>query len=108
MPSENARVALKLTGMTNALRTARLKPEPYRAERIAAAAQDIGRLRGALGSAGIVADDATIFDAWARHSEEHAASWLVLYYSDAENLAALLKHVDLDDVPQEAIGDVAP
>lgn len=71
---------------------------------MAAAAADIDRLRRALGGAGIVADDATIFDAWIRHSDEHAASWLILYHSDAENLAALLKQVDLDEPPSGSAG----
>jgi hypothetical protein len=81
--------------MSMPTRTARLKPEPYRAERIAEHSSDIERLRGALTGMNIVADDETIFDAWVCYSDEHAASWLALYPSDADNLAALLKHVDL-------------
>jgi hypothetical protein len=71
---------------------------------MAAAADDINRLRRALSGAGIVADDATIFDAWSRHSDEHAASWLSLYHSDADNLKALLKQVDLDEPPSGSTG----
>lgn len=85
--------------MTTTFRIARLKPESSRSARLMAAAQDIERLRAAFGSAHILADDNTIFDAWARHSEEHAASWLALYRSDDENLAALLRHVELDASP---------
>jgi mevalonate pyrophosphate decarboxylase len=81
--------------MSTPARTAKLKPEPYRAERIAAHASDIEQLRGALRGMKIVADDETIFDAWVRYSDEHAASWLALYSSDEDNVAALLRHVDL-------------
>lgn len=76
-------------------RIARLKPDSYRALRIADKAADIARLRRALTGSGIVADDDTIFDAWRRHSDECAASWLSLYPSDDDNLSALLRHVDL-------------
>lgn len=68
-------------------------------------ADDIDRLRRALNGAGILADEATIFDAWIRHSDEHAAAWLTLYHSDADNLAALLKHVDLSEPSSNSAGE---
>jgi len=78
-------------------RIATLKSDPHRVARIAAVADDIALLQEVLARANIITDQVTVFDAWRRHSDWHAAGWLALYLSDEENLAALLQHLDLHD-----------
>lgn len=81
--------------MSNDLKRATLKPDPFCAAHIAQAADDIRQLSNALRSKGIVADDHTIYDAWRRHSDDYCAGWLALYPDEESNASALLKHLDL-------------
>lgn len=85
--------------MTHPVRHATLKPDPLPAQWLEAAKRDIERLRSGLIAAGISADDVTIYEAWKLHSDSHAASWLVLYYTDAENVAAIMPHLNIHEGP---------
>lgn len=53
-------------------------------------------LVASLAAGGVQASPEDVYEAWLRHSDLHAASWLALYLSDQANRDALLPHFELD------------
>ena len=85
------------TQFGTAERRARLKPDPEEAGRRTSTQGDVQILVTALAAAEIKALAEDVYQAWRRHSETHAASWLVIYPDDESNRQALLPHLELDD-----------
>lgn len=75
---------------------ARLKPDPIKAARRHQAQEDVAVLVASLAAGGVQASDDEVYEAWRRHSDAHAASWLALYGDPRANRDALLPYFDLD------------
>jgi hypothetical protein len=56
---------------------------------------DVETLRANLLQSGIDASYDTVFGAWERYSDSHAAGWLQLYDRPEDNVRALLQCLDL-------------
>lgn len=80
-----------------AARVARLKPDPVEVANRVAFRDDIRRLVDALAADGIAASEEVAYAAWKRHSEDHAAGWLILYDEDEEVRHALMPHLVVED-----------
>lgn len=76
---------------------ARLKPDPAEEADRVAFHDDIRRLSDALAADGISATEDVVYGAWKRHSDCHAAGWLILYDEDEELRRALLPHLVVED-----------
>ncbi len=79
------------------LRKATLKPDLRALQKRERTKGCVDVLRDHLLQFGIEATDDAIFAAWERHSDGHAASWLVLYDNATDNARALMSHLDLED-----------
>ncbi len=82
-------------GVTPALiRQARLKKDDIELAHRLDTEDDVARLAAALAADGIIASSDDIYAAWRRHSDDYAASWLVLGDDDALR-RALLRHLEV-------------
>ena len=83
-------------GSTPALiRHARLKTDDVELARRLGTEDDVARLTAALATDGIIASSDDVYAACRRHSDDHAASWLVLGDDDEALRRALLRHLEI-------------
>jgi hypothetical protein len=83
-------------GVTPALiRHARLKTDNIEVAYRLGTEDDVARLSAALAADGIIASSDDIYAAWRRHSDDYAASWLVLGDDDEALRRALLRHLEV-------------
>lgn len=77
------------------IRHARLKTDDIELAHRLDTEDDVARLSAALAVDGIIASPDNVYAAWRRHSDDHAASWLVLGDDDEALRRALLRHLEV-------------